>query len=68
MIRKFSSFVFCIFIFLFATTIFSCADWFQDKVGMNTDSNNVTLEDFFYKAAAVDSLDSPMQVFASKGM
>ncbi|MBR6913735.1 MAG: hypothetical protein IKN34_08045 [Treponema sp.] len=72
MCRKFSSFKFQSSFFIFQFTLlfllFSCADWFQDKVGMNTDSNNVTLEDFFYKAAAVDSLDSPMQVFASKGM
>jgi len=58
-----------IFIFQFSFFNFlSCADWFENKVSMNTDSNNVTLEDLFYSKKAIDSLDSPKQVIVSQGL
>ena len=46
----------------------SCAAWFQGKVDMDMDINNITIKDLFYVRETIKKLDTPSQLFVSQGL
>lgn len=54
--------------FLFSISLFSCADFFQNKIDMDIDSTSGTLADALITEEKITSLSVPEQIFASKSM
>ena len=57
-----------LFIVLFLVSLTSCADWFQGKVAMDTETEIVDLTKLFNYSSDTVVLESPEQVFASEGI
>lgn len=53
---------------LFSIIFFSCADFFQNKIDLDIDSENGTLADTLVTTEKITSLSIPEQIFASKAM
>lgn len=56
------------FIALFLLSLISCANWFQGKIPMDTESKFADLTNLFNYSSGTVVLESPEQVFASEGI